>query len=115
MSSGKDYEHRVPSTEVERLAVAASKLAVNDALNELFTQMGVNRANFDSMEAFKKDIQFIRSLRKRNEIWSDLEFLHGVRTGSAKAGARFALALVTIFAGAFAYGMVSWMRGVFGK
>lgn len=115
MSPGKDYENRVPSTEVERIAVAAAKLACTDALNELFAQMGVNRANFESMDSFRKDIVFIRQLRKRTEIWNDLEFLRGVRMGSAKAGARFAMALVTIFAGAFAYGMWSWLKAAFGQ
>jgi hypothetical protein len=106
----RDYEKRVPSTEMERLAVAAAKLACTDALNELFAQMGINRADFEAMESFREDVKFIRSLRKRKELWSDLSFLNSLRSGSVKAGTRFAMALITIIAGGFAYGMYSWFQ-----
>lgn len=90
----RDYERRVETTESERIALAAAKLATNDSLNELFATFGVNRANVESLEEFKADLRFIRSIRQ----------------GSAKAGARFAMTIVTLFAGAFAYGLVEWLR-----
>jgi hypothetical protein len=72
----KDYEHRVPITEAERIAVAAAKLATNDTLNELMALFGVSRGDIDSVEKFKRNL---------------------------------------MFAGAFAYGLVAWLRTVFVK
>lgn len=93
----KDYEQRVTTTEAERIAIAAAKLAVNDALNEWMALFGVARGNIESVEKFKRDLLFIRDLRE----------------GSEKAKSRFWLTLVAMFAGAFAYGMVAWIRDVF--
>ena len=109
----KEYENRLETTEQERIALAAAKLAVNDALNELFAQLGVNRASIESMTQFRKDLEFARHLRKRPELWEDLSFLTSVRSGSAKAGSRFLMALITIFAGAFALGMWGWLKSMF--
>jgi len=95
----KDYEHRVPITEAERIAVAAAKLATNDALNELMALFGVSRGNVESVERFKRDLMFVRDLRE----------------GSEKAKSRFYLTIVAMFAGAFAYGTIAWLRTVFVK
>lgn len=86
----------VHSTEAERIAVAAAKLACQDTLNELFSSLGIDRANMTAMKEFRDDLTFIRN----------------VREGAFTAGSRFALTLVTVFAGAFAYGMVQWLRAV---
>lgn len=94
MVQHRDYEKRVETTEAERIAIAASKLAVNDALNELFESLGVARGSIASMEEFRSDLRFIRS----------------IRNGSVKAGARFAMTIVTLFAGAFAYGFWEWIK-----
>lgn len=94
--SHRDYENRVETTEAERIAVTAAKLACNDALNEFMALFGVNRANLESVEKFKRDLMFIRDLRE----------------GSEKAKSRFYLTIVAIFAGAFAYGMVSWLKTI---
>lgn len=107
-----DYEHRVASTEAERQALATAKLALNDAQNEFFASFGVNRANVESMEDFKENLRMMRELRKRPELWQDLDFLHAARSGVGKAGSRFILTIITLFAGAFAYGMVEWVKGV---
>ncbi len=90
----RDYEKRVTTTEAERIALAAAKLAVNDALNEWMALFGVSRGNLESVEKFKRDMLFIRDLRE----------------GSERAKARFWLTIVAIFAGAFAYGSISWLR-----
>ena len=95
----RDYEHRVPTTEMERIAVASAKLATNDALNELLGLFGVSRGNIDSVEKFKRDLMFVRDLRE----------------GSEKAKSRFYLTIVALFAGAFAYGVISWLRAFFVK
>lgn len=89
-----DYENRVPSTEAERIAIAVAKLAVNDALNELLALLGVARGNQDSI----------------NELRADLVFIRSIRQGSVKAGSRFFLTIVTLFAGGVAYGFVDWLR-----
>lgn len=90
----RDYERRVPISEAERMVVAGSKLAVNDALNETYAQFGVARGNQESMNEFRSDLVFIRSIRQ----------------GSVKAGSRFLLTIVTLFAGGVAYGFVDWAR-----
>jgi hypothetical protein len=101
----RDYENRVPTTEAERIAITAAKLAVNDAMNELFAQLGVARGSVESMEEFKADIRFARALRKRPEIWLDIEFIHALRCGSAKAGSRVFFTLLTIIT----VGIAAWI------
>jgi len=78
----------------ERIAMAAAKVAVETTLNEAFAALGIARGNLDAI----------------NELRADLAFIRSVRQGSVKAGARFALTLVTLFAGAVAYGVVDWLR-----
>lgn len=95
----KDYEHRVDTTEAERIAIAAAKLATTDALNELLALFGVSRGNVESVEKFRRDLMF----------------MHDLRESSEKAKSRFYLTLVALFAGAFAYGMVSWVRDALAK
>lgn len=95
----RDYEHRVASTEAERIAITAAKLATNDALNELLALFGVSRGNIESVEKFRRDLLFMRDLREASE----------------KAKSRFYLTLVAIFAGAFAYGMISWLKTALSK
>lgn len=90
----RDYEKRVATTEAERIAITAAKLAVNDALNEVFAAFGVSRGNVESMEEFRADLGFIRTLR----------------VGSSKAGGRFIMTVVTLAATAFAYGLWSWAK-----
>jgi hypothetical protein len=93
-----DYGHRVPSTEEERRLIAAAKLAHIDAQAEFFAAFGVNAADAASMEEFKDVIRFARSLKKRPELWQELDFLHSLRSGSIKAWSRFYLAIVTLAA-----------------
>lgn len=99
MPEHRDYEHRVTTTEAERIAITAAKLATTDALNELLGLFGVSRGNLDSVEKFRRDLLFMRDLREASE----------------KAKSRFYLTIVAIFAGAFAYGMISWMRTALSK
>jgi hypothetical protein len=116
MTEHRDYERRVASSEEERLAVASAKLAVIDALADIFSSFGINKANSDSMEEFKESLRFLRLLRKRPELWQDLDFLHSLRAGSIKAWSRFALALITIFAGGVAWAIITifktWLNGL---
>lgn len=84
----------VTSTMAERIAVTAAKMAAETALNELLATLGVARGNVDSM----------------NELRADLMFIRSIRHGSVKAGARFFLTIVTLFAGAFAYAVVDYFK-----
>ena len=94
MTTHKDYEHRVFTTEAERIALAAAKLAANDVMNETLALFGVSRGNQASVDEFRADLGFIRV----------------IRTGSVKAGVRFGLTIVTILATGFAYGVWSWVK-----
>jgi hypothetical protein len=107
-SRHQDYEHRVSTTEAERIALAASKLAGNDILNETFALFGVARGNVESVEEFKKDLMFVRTLRKRPELWQDVEFLHALRQGSLKAGSRVFFTILTIVTGGVVVGFWAW-------
>lgn len=93
----KDYEHHIPTTEAERIAIAAAKVATTDALNELLGLFGVSRGNVESVESFKRDLMFMRDLRE----------------GSEKAKSRFYLTLVALFASAAGYSMWSWIKDLF--
>lgn len=93
-SEHKDYQNMIPITEAERMVVAAQKLAYNDSLNEVFAQLGIARGNQESMNEFRADQVFIRSIRH----------------GSVKAGSRFFLTIITLMAGGFAYGLVEAFR-----
>ena len=105
-----EYSNRVPTNELERLIVVGVKLGVNDALNEHFASIGVNRADIHDMEEFKADQRFIRALRKRPGIWDDLKFVQTVRTGSASAGRRFGYIILGVMATAFCLGMGQVLR-----
>lgn len=100
---GKDYEKRVPSSEAERMMVACAKLALIDAQSEFLTLFGVNSANVESVEEFKKDLMFVRSFRKREGIWRDIEFLSSARAGTVKAACVVFVTMLTILTTAFVY------------
>jgi hypothetical protein len=95
----RDYENRIATTEAERIAITAAKLAVNDAMNELFSQLGVARGSVESMEKFRRDLMFMRDLRDASD----------------KAKSRFYMTLVALFAGAFAYGIIAWLKDALSK
>lgn len=84
----------ISSTESERIAVTAARMASKETLSEAFSLLGIALGNQDSINEFRADLMFIRSIRK----------------GSAKATTRFFMTMVTLFAGALAYGLVDWFR-----
>jgi len=115
-SEHRDYENRVPTTEAERIAVAAAKLAGNDVMNETFALIGVARGSVDSVEEFRADLAFVRALRKRPEIWKDFDFLQSARLGSIKAGAKLFMTVFTMATGAAAFWLFNAIKaGMFGK
>lgn len=80
--------------EASQIALAAAKEAVRETMTEMFSLLGVNVANFDSMQGLRDDLAFVRSLRH----------------GATKAGGRFFLTIVSLIAGAVAIGMWEWLR-----
>lgn len=110
-----DYEGHVSTTESERRAIAAAKVATTDALNELLQTLGIARGNAESVDRFREDLLFLRQLRQRREIWQDLDFLAAMRSGSVKAAARVGLTILTLLTGALAYGIVQWLRTSLGQ
>lgn len=76
-------------SDLERVALAAAKEGSRETMAEIFSLMGVNIANFDSMDEFRKDIAFIRSLRGT----------------SSKVGSRVVVTLFTMFSVAIALSM----------
>lgn len=110
MVTHRDYEKRVDSTEEERQHVAAAKLAVIDAQAEFFASFGVNVSNTESVEEFRDVVRMMRALKKRPELWQDLDFLHSVRSGSIKAWSRFALSIITLVAGGVVWALVAAIK-----
>lgn len=71
------------------LALAAAKEAARATVEDLFGKLGVNVADFKSLQSFR----------------DDLAFIHRLRSGSAKVGARFLLTIVSVLAGAMVIGL----------
>ena len=75
--------------ESSDIALAAAKEAARQTINDVFALLGVNLANFDSVQAFRDDIEWARRSRKISEmtgkrIWTTL-------VGVASAGTAVAL------------------------
>lgn len=102
----------VPPTDSrdERLVLAAAKEASRETMAELFGLLGVNTADFDSMQRFRDDLKFVRDLRNMNELADDLKFAGSLRAVARKAGSRFLLTLVALLATAFGAAMWSWFQ-----
>lgn len=102
----RDYEKRVTITDAETRAIALVKLALNDSQQEFYRDFGVNRADAEAMEEFRRDMRFVRQFRQRKGIYDDLAFLNAARTTTVKAGMRFFMAVVTLMAAGFVAGII---------
>lgn len=68
-SSEEDPRHRfITREEASEIALAAAKEAARQTLNEVFGMFGVNLANFDSMQAFRSDLDWVKRGRKLSEL-----------------------------------------------
>lgn len=94
----------------ERLVLAAAKEASRETMAELFSLLGVNTANFDSMQQLRDDLTFIRNLRSMKEFNDDLRFVGSLRSVARKAGMRFMLTLVALLAAALGAAAWSWFQ-----
>lgn len=54
--------------ESSDIALAAAKEASRQVVNDVFALLGVNLANFDSVQAFRDDIEWARRSRKISEM-----------------------------------------------
>ena len=54
--------------ESSDIALAAAKEASRQVVNDVFALLGVNLANFDSVQAFRDDIEWARRSRKLSEV-----------------------------------------------
>lgn len=104
------YRDRIPTTEAERIAITAAKLAVTDVMSEMFVLFGIDRGNAQSIESFREDLAFARTLRKRKDIGKDLDFLASIRDGAVTAGKRAALITLSIVVVAFVMGVGQALR-----
>jgi hypothetical protein len=94
-----DRSTMMPTTQTrdERLALAAAKTAGQMVLEDLFGKLGVNVADFEQLQELRDDIQWV----------------HQLRTGSKKVGARFVMTIVSVVAGAIAIAMWEFFRTLF--
>lgn len=91
--------HFITREEASSIALAAAKEAVRETLTETFAMLGVNLANFDSMQAFRDDIEWARRGRKISEL----------------TGRRIWTTLVAIGASAVAIGLWETIKNLLGK
>lgn len=85
--------------EASDIALVAAKEASRQTLNETFGMLGVNLANFESMQSFRDDLEWARRGRHISE----------------RTGARAWTALVTVAAGGFAIGLWEYIRMLIGR
>lgn len=53
---------------LSNIALAAAKEASRQTISETFSLFGVNVANFESMQEFKEDVEFVRRYRKISQL-----------------------------------------------
>lgn len=83
--------------ELPDVALAAAKEAARQAINETFALLGVNVADFNSMQELRDDLAFVRR----------------TRTSAVRIGARFVLSIVSLASGAIAIGAWEYIKSIF--
>lgn len=92
--------HRfITRQEASDIALVAAKEAARQTLSETFGMLGVNLANFDSMQSFRDDLEWARR----------------ARTLSQQTRARVWTTVVGVAAATFAIGVWEYIRGMFLK
>jgi hypothetical protein len=54
--------------EASEIALAAAKEGSRQTANEIWAMFGVNTGNFDSMQAFRSDLEWLRRGRRLSEL-----------------------------------------------
>ena len=88
---------RISKGELEGLALAAAKTAVQECQASFMAILGVNIANQDDVREFQATIRFAENLRH----------------GSTKVGARAAMTAITVVSGAVAIAAWEWVKTIF--
>lgn len=92
---------RINKAELEGIVLAAARVAVQECQTSFMATLGINIANSEDIRNFQANIRFAENLR----------------LGSSKIGARLAMTVITVMAGAVAIAAWEWtktlLRGAF--
>lgn len=69
--------------EAANIALAAAKEATRTCLNETFALLGVNLSNFESVEQFRQDVEWLRRVRKVSEAGKSRAWMTVISIASA--------------------------------
>lgn len=85
---------RISKSELEGIALAAARVAVQECQTSFMATLGVNINNIDDIKDFQATLRFADNLR----------------AGSAKVGARLGMTSLTIVAGAVSIAGWEWFK-----
>lgn len=88
---------RISKVELEGVALAAARVAVQELQTAFMAQLGLNIANSDDVKNFQANIRFAENLR----------------LGTTKVGTRLAMTVITVMAGAVAIAAWEWTKAIF--
>lgn len=95
-----EHDHGfITRTDASNIALAAAKEAARQTLSETFGMLGVNIADFESMQKFRDDLEWARHARQLSE----------------RTGHRAWTAVVTVAASGVAIGLWEYVRVLFSK
>ncbi len=87
-------EVRISKAELEGIALAAARVAVQECQTSFMATLGINIADSDDVKEFQANIRFAENLR----------------LGSTRIGARIAMTTITVLAGAIAIAAWEWTK-----
>lgn len=87
----------ISKTELEGIALAAAKTAVQECQASFMAVLGLNIANSADIKEFQATIRFAENLR----------------TGTTKIGTRAAMTMISVLAGATAIASWEYLKGLF--
>lgn len=88
---------QISKTELEGIALAAARTAVQECQTSFMATLGLNIANSDDIKDFQANIRFAETLR----------------LGTTKIGTRIAMTTITVIAGAVAIAAWEWTKALF--
>lgn len=87
---------RISKSELEGIALAAARVAVQELQTSFMSTLGINIADSEDVKTFQANIRFAENLR----------------IGSNKIGARLAMTTMTVLAGAIAIAAWEWTKTI---
>jgi len=88
---------RISKAELEGIALAAAKTAVQECQTSFMATLGLNIANSEDIKEFQATVRFAENLR----------------LGTTKVGTRLAMTTITVLAGAAAIAGWEWLKSLF--